>query len=56
MFRLLVSHLQAYSLQLSDRMLCTYWDPSVFTSAKSVKHVAYVITLCNTNSCADVRY
>jgi len=34
MFRLLVSHLQAYSLQLSYSMLCTHWDPSVFTSVK----------------------
>jgi len=29
MFRLLNSHLQAYSSQLSHRMLCTHWDPSV---------------------------
>ena len=34
MFRILNSHLQAYSLQLSHRMLCTHWDPSVFTSVK----------------------
>ena len=32
--RLLNGHLQAHSLQLSHRMLCTHWDPSVFTSVK----------------------
>ena len=36
MFRVLNTHLQAYSLQLSHRMLCTHWDPSVFTSGLSI--------------------
>ena len=39
MFRLLNSHLQAYSLQLSHRMLCTHWDPSVFTSVEYLSHI-----------------
>ena len=42
MFRLLNSHIQAYSLQLSHRILCTHWDPSVFTSAK---HLSQIICL-----------
>jgi len=31
LFRLLFSHLQAYFCHLSHKMLCTLWDPSVFT-------------------------
>jgi len=68
MFRLINSHLQAYSLQvksqyavhtlesqcvyiseifkpyhfpLSHRMLCTHWDPSVFTSVKYLSHIIF---------------
>jgi len=41
MFRLLISHFQAsFFCQLRHKMLCTHWDPIVFT-------FAYVITLCN---------
>ena len=32
MFRLLINHLQAYFNRFSRNMLCTHWDPSVFTS------------------------
>ena len=39
MFRLLNSYLQAYSLQLSHRMLCTRWDPNVFTSVKCLSQI-----------------
>jgi len=39
MFRLLNSHLQAYSLQLSRRMLCTHWDPRLFTSVKYLNQI-----------------
>jgi len=39
-FRLLNSHLQACSLQLSHRMLCTHWDPNVvFSSAKYLSQI-----------------
>jgi len=31
MFQLLINHLQAYFCQLSHKMLCTHWDPIVFT-------------------------
>jgi len=37
MFRLLVSHLQAYFNRFSHKMLCTHWDPSVFTSMAYIK-------------------
>ena len=37
MFPLLISHLQAYSSQLSHKTLCTHWDPSVFTSVEYIK-------------------
>ena len=37
MFRLLISHLQAYFNQFSLKMLCTHWDPSVFTSKVYIK-------------------
>jgi len=30
MFRLLISHLQAYSSQLSHKTLCTHWDANLF--------------------------
>jgi len=42
MFRLLNSHLQAYSLQVSQRMLCTHWDFSVFTSVKYLIQIIYL--------------
>ena len=32
MFLLLISYLQAYFNRFSNKMLCTHWDPSVFTS------------------------
>ena len=34
MFRLLISHLQAYFGQLSHKMLCTIWDPIPFPEYK----------------------
>jgi len=34
MFRLLMSHLQAY---FSHKTLCTHWDPIVFTSMEYTK-------------------
>ena len=37
MFRLLISHLQAYFCQLSHKVLCTHWDPIVFTSMEYIK-------------------
>jgi len=37
MFRLFVSYLQAYFCQLSHKMLCTHWDPIVFTSMEYIK-------------------
>jgi len=37
MFRLLISHLQAYFCQLSHKMLCTLWDPIVFTFMEYMK-------------------
>jgi len=37
MFRLLISHLQAYFNRFSHKMLCTHWDPSVFTSIEYIK-------------------
>jgi len=37
MFRLLISHLQAYFNRFSHKMLCTHWDPSVFTSMVYIK-------------------
>ena len=37
MFQLEISHLQAYFCHLSHRMLCTRWDPIVFTSMEYVK-------------------
>ena len=37
MFGLLISHLLAYFCQLSHKMLCTYWDPIVFTSMEYMK-------------------
>jgi len=37
MFRLLISHLQAYFCQLSHKMLRTHWDPIVFTSTEYIK-------------------
>jgi len=42
MFRLLNSHLQAYSLQVSHMMLCTHWDLSVFTSVKQLIQIIYL--------------
>jgi len=42
MFRLLNNHLHACSLQLSHKMLCTHWDPSVFTS---VNYLSQIIRL-----------
>ena len=42
MFRLLNIHLQAYSLQVSHRMLCTHWDPIVFTAVKYLSQIIYV--------------
>jgi len=35
--RLLISHLQAYFNRFSHKMLCTHWDPSVFTSMEYIK-------------------
>ena len=32
MFRLYISHRQAYFCHLSHKMLCTLWDPIVFAS------------------------
>jgi len=37
MFRLQTSHLQAYFCHLSQKMLCTLWDPIVFTSIEYIK-------------------
>jgi len=37
MFRLEIGHLQAYFCQLSHKMLCTLWDPIVFTSVEYIK-------------------
>jgi len=37
MFRLLISHLQAYFCHLSHKVLCTLWDPMVFTSMEYIK-------------------
>ena len=37
MFRLLISHLQAYFCHLSHKMLCALWDPIVFTSMEYIK-------------------
>ena len=37
MFRILISHHQAYFCQLSHKMLCTQWDPIVFTSMEYIK-------------------
>ena len=37
MFRLLISHLQAYFCQLIHKMLCTLWDPIVFTFMEYIK-------------------
>ena len=37
MFRLYISHLQAYFCHLSHKMLCTLWDPFVFTSMEYTK-------------------
>ena len=39
LFRLLNSHLQDYFLQLSHKILCTHWDPSVFTSVKYLSQI-----------------
>ena len=39
MFRLLNSHLQAYTLQLNHRMLFMHWDPSVLTSVKYLSQI-----------------
>jgi len=37
MFRLLFSHLQAYFCNLNHKMLCTLWDPIVFTTMEYIK-------------------
>jgi len=37
MFRLLISHLQACFNWFSHKMLCTHWDPSLFTSKVYIK-------------------
>jgi len=37
MFRLQISHLQAYFCRLSHKMLCTPWDLIVFTSMEYIK-------------------
>jgi hypothetical protein len=37
MFRLQISHLQAYFCHLSHKMLRTLWDPIVFTSIEYTK-------------------
>ena len=37
MFRLQISHLQAYFCHLSHKMLCTLWDPIVFTFMEYIK-------------------
>ena len=37
MFRLSISHLQAYFCHLSHKMLCTVWDPVLFTSMEYIK-------------------
>jgi hypothetical protein len=37
MFRLKISHLQAYFCHLSHKMLCTLWDSIVFTTIEYVK-------------------
>ena len=42
MFRPLNSNRQACSYMLSHRMLCTHWDPSVFTS---VQYLSQIISL-----------
>ena len=39
MFRLLNRHLQDYSLQINHKILCTHWDPSVFTSVKYLSQI-----------------
>jgi len=36
MFRLWISHLQAYFCHLNHGMLCTLWDPIVFTSMECI--------------------
>ena len=42
MFRLFNSHLQAHFYRLSNRMLCTHWDPSVFISVKYLSQITYL--------------
>ena len=37
MFRLFINHLQAYFCQLCHKMLCTLWDPIVFTFMEYIK-------------------
>ena len=43
MFRLLISHLQAYFCQLSHKIISTHWDPIVFTSIEYIKYIYYVL-------------
>ena len=49
MFQPLNSHRQAHYSQLSHRMLCTHWDPSVFTSVK------YLSTSCDSTAKKQAR-
>jgi len=45
MFRLLISHLEAYFNRFSHKMLCTHWDPSVFTSMEYIKHKVFMYSI-----------
>jgi len=45
MFRLHISHLQAYFCHLSHKMPCTLWDPIVFTRWDPKVCIAY----CDSN-------
>jgi hypothetical protein len=49
MFRLLVSHLQAYFWKLSHKTLCTHWDPIMFTSMEYIKLNLLSQKLCCAN-------
>jgi len=57
MFRLINSHLQAYSLQVkSQNAVHTLGSPSVHISEIfKLKYYILHITLCNKNSCADIQ-
>ena len=48
MFRLQIRHLQAYFCHLSHKMLCTLWDPIVFTSMEYIKlnHLSQRVWTC----------